>query len=148
MLTTAVVNGQAPPAQGDFGVLPPRKSQRAANLVSIHPSGGAVPPFNGRGIGGGVAQVLQNPLEATLRAMSRADLDCHDALALAMLDDLDLGQRPRDTLTDIGKAPAIPLATGAIGLPENLREEALILGFPIAEQDQAMTIGKTPGRVF
>jgi len=66
MRTTPVINRQTPPTQGDFGVVTPRKGQRATNLMSVHASSGAVPPFNGRGIRGGVAQLFQHLLYAPL----------------------------------------------------------------------------------
>src|SRR5581483_1899099 len=145
MWTTPVVDGQAPPAERDFGVIPSRKSQRTANLMSIHASRGAVPPLNGGGIGCGVTQLLQDTLDATLGAMRVADIDFYHALPFAPLDDLHMRQRARDTVAHVGKAPATALPTGTIGLPKNRWEQADITGFTVGEQYQMLTIGKALG---
>lgn len=102
----------------------------------------SVAPFNGRCIGRGIPQLLQDALDATLGAMSVANVNLHHALSFALLDDLHMSQCPGNPVAQVRKTPPLPLATGAIGLSENLRKQASLAGFAICEQDQAMTIGK------
>jgi hypothetical protein len=54
--------------------------------------------------------------------MRVADIDVHHPLPFTVLDDSAMGQRPGHTLTQVGKAAAIPLATGTPGYSEDLRE--------------------------
>jgi hypothetical protein len=110
--------------------------------MSIHAPRGAVPPFNGGGVRGGVAQLVKDLLNAALRTMSVADVHGYHALAFSMFHDLDMRQRARDTVAQVGEAPPIPLTTGTVGLSENLWEQAGIADFAIGKQDQAVTIGK------
>src|SRR5436190_9313671 len=77
-----------------------------------------------------------------------ANSDFDHTLAFTPLHDLDMGQRPRNTVAQDRKAPAVALTTGAIGLSENLREQTGIAGFTVGEQDQLLTIGKALGRIF
>jgi hypothetical protein len=120
--TGPVINGQAPPTEGRFGILSPRKSQRAPDRMGIHAASSAVAPFNRRGVWGGVAQLLQATVDAPLGAMHITPIDFDHTLPLPMLDDLHMGQRPRNAVAHVGKAPAVPLTREAIGLSENLRE--------------------------
>src|SRR5258708_22350101 len=80
--------------------------------------------------------------------MDVADIDFNQALAFTVLDDLHMGQRPRNTVTHGGKASIVALPTGAICYSKNLRESAGIAGFALGEQYQVMTIGKPLRRLF
>jgi len=82
---------------------------------------------------GGVAQLLQDPLNAPHRAMNLANIDFNDALTFPMLDDLHMGERPRNAVTHFRKASAVALTWRAISHAENLREQAGIADFPISE---------------
>src|SRR5579859_1336 len=80
--------------------------------------------------------------------MDVANIDFDQALAFTVLDDLHMGQRPRNTVAHGGKASIVALTTGTIGYSKNLREQAGVAGFAVGEQDQLMTISKALGRVF
>src|SRR5260221_14310085 len=80
--------------------------------------------------------------------MNVANVDFHHTLAFRPLDDLHMGQRPRNPVTHFGTAPAISLTAGAVRLSENLREQTGVAGFAVGEQDQLMPIGKPPGRIL
>ncbi len=80
--------------------------------------------------------------------MDVADIDFNQALAFTVLDDLHMGQGPRNTVTHGGKASIVAPPTGAIGYSKNLREQAGVAGFAVGEQDQLLTIGKPLGRLF
>jgi hypothetical protein len=59
--------------------------------MSIHAASGAVASFNRRCIRGGVAQLLQNPLNTPHRAVDVANSDFDHALAFTPLHDLHMG---------------------------------------------------------
>jgi hypothetical protein len=80
--------------------------------------------------------------------MNVANIDFDDTLAVSVLHDLDMGTCSRNTVADIGKAPAVSLTGRTVGLPENLREQAGITGLSIGEQDQLMTIDQALGCIF
>ena len=115
--------------------------------MGIHPASGAVTPFNGGRIGRGVPPMVERLLNTTLRTMDIADVHGHEALSFPMLDDLHMSQRPGDAVAQFGKASPIPLATGPIGLAEDLWEQAGITGFAIRKQDQVVTIRKPLRRI-
>ncbi len=79
-------------------------------------------------------------MDTLLGAMCIRDVDLNDATALAVFDDLNVGQRARDALAYIRKTAATPLSTRAIGLSENLRKQAGIAGLTSRQQDPVMTI--------
>src|SRR5438270_6673714 len=81
--TGPVVDGQAPPAEGDFAVRATRKGQGAPNLVGAHATSRTIAPLNGRGIGFGIAQALQRLLDSAPGTMRVADVHVHDPVALA-----------------------------------------------------------------
>src|SRR5258708_8209346 len=110
MRTTPVIDSQAPPTEGNFRIVAPGKGEGAANLMGAHTSRCPIAPFNRRGIGRGIPQLVKHLLDATLRTMGVADVHGHDALAFPMLHDLDMGQGARDTVAQVGKAPPISLA--------------------------------------
>src|SRR5215813_9394058 len=116
--------------------------------MGIHAASSTVAPFNGRCIRGGVAQMLQDTLHARHRAMNVANIDFDHTLAFTPLHDLYMGQGTRNTVTHFGKAPAVALTAGAVGLAENLWEQASVAGFTIREQDQLMPISKALGCLF
>ncbi len=82
---------------------------------------------------GSVAQLVKRLLNTTPTPMGIADVHRHHPLAFPMLHDLDMRQRARNTVVQVGKAPSIRLATGPVGLSENLWEQADIAGFAIRE---------------
>ena len=90
--------------------------------MGAHTPRRSITPLNRRGIGRGISQLVKHLLNAALRAMGVADVHGHDALAFPMLHDLDMSQRPGNTIAHLGRAPPISLTAGAIGLAENLRE--------------------------
>ena len=92
--------------------------------------------------------MVKRLLNAALRAMGVADVHRYDVLAFPMLHDLHMRQRPGNTIAQFRRAPPISLTAGAIGLAENLREQAGIAGFAIRKQDQMVTMGKPPGSIL
>ena len=77
--------------------------------------------------------MVERLLNTTLRTMSIVDIHRYDALSCPMLDDLHMGQRPRDTVAQFGKAPPFTLAAGAISSSKDLGEETGIAGFAIGK---------------
>lgn len=64
---------------------------------------------------------------------------CHPP-AFPSLDDLDMGQRARDTEPPLRQATAVALAGRTIGLAENLGKQTGIAGITIGHQDQVMAV--------
>ena len=135
MRTTPVVDGQAPPTEGDFGIVAPSKGQRFANLMGAHAPRRPVAAFNGGRIGRGIAQMVESLLNTTLRTMGVADVHGHEALPFPMFHNLHVSQRSGDTVTQFGKAPPITLAAGAIGLAKDLGEQTGITSFAFFRQN-------------
>ena len=75
--------------------------------------------------------------------MRVADVHVHDPVALAVLDNLNMGQRARNAVAHSGKPATTPFASRAIGYSEYLWKQTLIAGFAIGEQNQVVTIGKS-----
>src|SRR5664279_5617666 len=146
--TAPVINGEAPPTESEFGLRPTRKGQRSANLMRAHATGRAVAPLNGRGIGLVISQAVKHLMDTSLGTVRIADVHLNDATALAVFDDLNMRQRARDAVAHVGKAASAPVSAGAIGLSENLWEQAGVAGFTVRQQDQAMAIRQTVGPIL
>ena len=116
--------------------------------MGIHATSRAIAALNGRGVRGGVSELVKNPLDTAHRAVDVVDLDFDHARAVPVLDDLHMGQGSRNAVTHIGKAPAVALASRTLGLSENLWEQAGIAGFPVGEHDQLVPIGEALSRIF
>lgn len=120
--TAPIVDGQASPTEGNLGIVASGKGQRSANLIGTHAPRRPIAPLDRRGIGRAIAQLVKHLLNAALCTMGVADIQGHNPLAFPMLHDLDMRQRPGNTIAQVGKASPFSLAAGAIGLAENLRE--------------------------
>jgi hypothetical protein len=108
--------------------------------MGAHATGSTIAPLNGGGIGRGIAQAIQHWLDTGFGAMCIVDVYLHDAIALAVLNHLNMRQCARDAIAHIGKAASTPVSAGAIRLSEYLRKQALLAGFAVREQDQRMAI--------
>ena len=75
MLTTPIVDGDAPPAEGCFDIGPPRERNGLAHLIDVHASCGGIAPFDGRGVGFLVAHGVQGLLGTFVGAMGVANVD-------------------------------------------------------------------------
>jgi hypothetical protein len=113
--THPVIDSQSPPAERGFGIVTARKSKRTAHLMGIHPTSRAVARLNRGGIGDSVAELFQDLLDTPHGAVCVANIDFDHALTLAVLDDLDMGQRARDTVAHVRKAPTLSFSAGAVG---------------------------------
>lgn len=97
--------------------------------MRVHAAHGRVAAFNRRGIGGGVAQLLQTPLNTAHRTRGIANSHFDHALPFTPLHDLHMRQRARDTIAPLGQASSTALSAGLVGNAENLRKQAGITGF-------------------
>jgi hypothetical protein len=63
-----------------------------------------------------------------LGAVRVADVHLNDATALTVFDDLNVRQRARDAVAYFGEAASTPVSARAIGLSEDLSEQASTAG--------------------
>jgi len=103
--------------------------------MGAHAASSADAPFNRRGVPGRVIQLLQDTLDAPLGAVRVANIDLDHMLALPMFHDLYMGQRARNAVTHVRKAPTVSLTAGVVGLS-------------VGEQDHLMPIDTALGRIL
>ncbi len=100
MGSTPVVDGHTPPTQGCFGVAAPGEGQRFAHLMSTHASSRPVASLDGRGVGGGVAELVERLMDPLLTAVGVADLAVDQPLALPVDVPEEVSTRFRRTLEE------------------------------------------------
>src|SRR5574337_176986 len=115
--------------------------------MSTHASGCAIAPLDGRGIRRGVAQAVEHLMDTSSGAVCIADFDLNHPAALPMFDDLNVSQRARNAIAQVGEATSAPLSARSIRLPEQFGKQTGVAGLPISQQHKLVAVGKTTGSI-
>ena len=116
--------------------------------MGIHPTSSSVAAFDGGGIRDGVVQLFQTGVDAALRTVGIANVDCDQALSVAMLDDLSIGQCTRNAVTNGRQATTGSLPTGTVGLSKNFREQTGITDLAVGKQNQPLRMAQPFNGIF
>lgn len=104
MGSTPIVDGHAPPTERLFGLGAVGKGNGLANLIDAHAPRRGIAPFDGRRVGLFVAQFRQDLCDTFARAVRIPEGNFDDAAVFPALDNLHIGQRPRDAIADVWPA--------------------------------------------
>ena len=107
-----VIHGRTPPCYRLSGLGTMSKRQGPSHLMGIHPSCSTIEPFNCRGVGGVVSQLIQGLIDARPTAMGFSDFNGLELSPLAMLDHLDMGEGSGNSISGAQRTTHIIQAGG------------------------------------